>query len=95
MAAQLGHLLTVGALPSVSLGVIPLGVDRSATWPAEGFWLFDDVQANVELVSGHLRFTQPQELRLYAQAFVDLSSLAVHGRKARALITAAIAALDT
>ncbi len=95
MAAQLGHLLTVGALPSVSLGIIPLGVDRSATWPAEGFWLFDDVQASAELVSGHLRITQPHELRLYAQAFADLSALAVHGSKARALVSGAIAALDT
>jgi hypothetical protein len=94
MAAQLGHLLIASALPSVSLGVIPLGVDRSYVRPAESFWLFDDEQANVELVSGHLTITQPGEVAMYAKTFSDLAALAVSGSKARNLITTAIAALD-
>jgi len=28
MAGQLGHLITVAALPSVSVGIIPMGLDR-------------------------------------------------------------------
>jgi len=94
MAGQLGHLLTVGSLPSVSLGIIPIGADRSGTWPVEGFWLFDDEQATVELVSGHLTITQPIEIGMYAQTFTDLAALAVYGSKARTLLTAAIGALD-
>lgn len=94
MVGQLGHLLAVGSLPSISLGVIPLGVDRSARWPAEAFFLFEDEQVNVELVSGHLTVTQPREVAMYRETFASLAGLAVYGVAARALITAAITALD-
>ena len=93
MAGQLGHLITVASLPSVSLGVIPMGLERDVIWPVEDFWVFDDRQVNVELVSGWLTLTQPREIAMYAKAFSDLSDLAVRGAKARALITAAIDAL--
>jgi hypothetical protein len=94
MAGQLGYLLTAGSMPSVSLGIIPLGTDRSSIWPAEGFWMFDDEQVMVELVSGHLTVTQPYEIAMYGKAFAKLLDLAVHGPRARALITSAIANLD-
>lgn len=94
MAGQLGHLLTVSALPSVSLGVIPLGADRSHSWPVEGFWIFDEACVAVELVSGFLSVTRPTEIAMYAQVFGELASLAVYGARARALIAAAISALD-
>lgn len=93
MAGQLGHLITVASLPSVSLGIIPMGLERDVIWPVEDFWIFDDRQVNVELVSGWLTLTQPREIAMYARAFSDLSDLAVRGAKARALITAAIDAL--
>nr|WP_276607686.1 Scr1 family TA system antitoxin-like transcriptional regulator [Microbispora catharanthi] len=35
MAGQLGHLLTVSALPSISLGIVPLDADRSTMWPVD------------------------------------------------------------
>ncbi|RKR91451.1 helix-turn-helix protein [Micromonospora pisi] len=94
MAGQLGHLLAVGSLPSVSLGIIPHGVDRFACWPSESFIMFDDAEVAVELVSGHLTVTQPREVAMYADTFSRLASLAVHGAAARALITSAIDALD-
>ncbi len=94
MAGQLGHLLTVASLPAVSLGVIPMGIARDAMWPAEDFWIFDDAQVNVELVSGWLTITQPREIAMYAKAFGDLSDMAVRGAGARALITAAIDSLE-
>jgi transcriptional regulator with XRE-family HTH domain len=94
MAGQLGHLLAVSSMPSVSLGIIPLGADRSQTWSVEGFWMFDEKQVKVELVSGHLTITQPHEVKLYRNIFRDLSGLAAFGREARALITAAIDRLD-
>jgi len=93
MAGQLGHLITVASLPSVSLGVIPMGLERDLVWPVEDFWIFDNAQVNVELVSGWLTLTQPREIAMYAQTFSDLSDMAVHGAKARALVTAAIDAL--
>ncbi|WP_411150218.1 helix-turn-helix domain-containing protein [Streptomyces sp. A30] len=93
MAGQLGHLLSLATLPNVSLGVIPLSADRTALWPVEDFWIFDDAQVNVELVSAFLTITQPHEVGMYAQTFADLADLAVYGATARALITAAIDAL--
>lgn len=93
MAGQLGHLITVASLPSVSLGVIPMGIARDVVWPVEDFWIFDERQVNVELVSGWLTLAQPREIGTYAATFGDLSDLAVRGAKARALITEAIAAL--
>lgn len=95
MAGQLGHLLTVAALPSVSLGIIPLDADRSMLWPVEGFFLYDEEQVNVELVSGHLTITQPREIAMYADVFAQLADLAVYGAAARSLITTAIKALDS
>lgn len=94
MAGQLGHLLTVGSLPSVSLGVIPLGTDRDTMWPVEDFWIFDDAQVSVELVSGELTITQPREIAMYADTFTRLTDLAVFGAAARRLVTAAIDALE-
>lgn len=41
MAAQLGYLLTAGALPAVSLGIIPMAT-RRAHWPEETFHLYDE-----------------------------------------------------
>jgi hypothetical protein len=38
--------------------VIPMGLDRDAVWPVEDFWILDDRQVNVELVSGWLTLTQ-------------------------------------
>jgi hypothetical protein len=93
MAGQLGHILTLMSLPSVSLGIIPLGLERDVMWPAEDFWIFDQAQVNVELISGWLTLMQPREIAMYGKAFHDLSELAFRGTKARALITAAIDAL--
>lgn len=89
---QLEHLLTVGALPSVSLGVVPMRPDR-ARMPVEGFWIFDTAQVNVELVSGYLTLTQPSEVEAYADTFAELADMAVYGESARALIMHAMDSL--
>ncbi|MEV4513818.1 helix-turn-helix transcriptional regulator [Dactylosporangium sp. NPDC049525] len=94
MSGQLGHLLAVSSLPSVSLGIIPATADRSTTWPIESFWMFDDEQVAVELVSGYLTITQPTEVAMYGGVFAEQAAVAVYGAQARALIIAAIAALD-
>jgi hypothetical protein len=36
---------------------IPKHIDHSVTWPVEMFFVFDDAQVNVELVSGFLSVT--------------------------------------
>ncbi|MEU5974040.1 helix-turn-helix transcriptional regulator [Streptomyces sp. NPDC047315] len=93
MVGQLRHLMASAALPNVSLGVIPLGADRSALWPVEDFWIFDEAQVNVELVSAFLTLTQPHEVGMYARTFAGLSRMAVHGSPALDLMEAAIADL--
>ncbi|MFI2290329.1 helix-turn-helix domain-containing protein [Streptomyces niveus] len=92
MSGQLGHLISIASLPNVSLGVVPMTPDRER-WPAEGFWIYDVAQVNVELISGYLTITQPSEVAMYAETFAELAALAVHGASARALITSALDAL--
>ncbi len=69
MAAQLGHLLTVGALPAVSLGIIPMAARERMQWPEETFHIYDDSLASVELVSASVNVTQPSEIALYSKTF--------------------------
>ncbi|MEU4350158.1 helix-turn-helix transcriptional regulator [Streptomyces sp. NPDC023838] len=93
MAGQLDRLIALASLPSVSLGIVPLGVQRGGGWPVESFTMYDDEQVNVELVSAHLTVTQPGEIAEYAKAFTELSAIAVYGTAARALIRSAIDSL--
>ncbi|MFE9645327.1 helix-turn-helix domain-containing protein [Streptomyces sp. NPDC006365] len=93
MAAQLGYLLTAGALPQVSLGIIPSATRERPVWPQELFHVYDDTLVSVELLSARVQVTQPSEIALYVQAFEQLRSMAVYGADARALIVKAIDAL--
>jgi transcriptional regulator with XRE-family HTH domain len=93
MAAQLGHLLSALALPSVALGVIPFSASGRPMWTLEAFTVFDDARVHVELLSAQVTVTAPSEITLYARAFDKLAELAVYGTQARSLITAAIDAL--
>ncbi|TQK44819.1 helix-turn-helix protein [Streptomyces sp. SLBN-118] len=94
MAAQLGHLLTAGALPSVSLGVIPAATPERRLWAQETFSIYDDTLVSVELLSAQVNVTQPTEIALYLKAFEELRSMAVYGAVARSLIVKAIEALE-
>jgi hypothetical protein len=94
MAGQLGHLLDAMALPAITFGVIPLAAARRPMWTLEGFTVFDDAQVHVELLSAQITVTAPTEVALYLHAYGKLAEMAVYGAQARALITAAIAALS-
>ncbi len=83
MAAQLGYLLTAGALPAVSLGIIPMAARRTH-WPEETFHIYDDRLVSVELVSAEVNVTQPGEIAQYLETFERLRSMAVYGADARA-----------
>ncbi len=93
MAAQLGYLLTAGALPSVSLGIIPSATRERVLWPQELFHVYDDTLVSVELLSAQVQVTQPSEIALYLKAFEQLRGMAVYGAQARVLILKAIEAL--
>ncbi|MFJ9691873.1 helix-turn-helix domain-containing protein [Kitasatospora sp. NPDC101183] len=92
MAGQLGHLLAVMPLPSVSLGIIPFTA-RRRIWPLEAFYLFDTGQACVETLTAEITVTQQRELADYHRAFAQLAKSAVRGAPARALIADAIDSL--
>ncbi|KOV58786.1 helix-turn-helix domain-containing protein [Streptomyces sp. MMG1121] len=93
MRGQLRRLLAVMPLASVSLGIIPFTAQRTV-WPLEAFYLHDDFQAVVETLTAEINVTQPRELADYAKAFTGLAEMAVYGDEARALIQAAIDALE-
>jgi transcriptional regulator with XRE-family HTH domain len=90
MSAQLALLAEATAWPAVSLGLIPASLDRGAAGAAESFWIYDNEQANVELISGYLTVTQPAEIAMYAQMFARFAEIAVYGQRARDLITSAM-----
>jgi uncharacterized protein DUF5753 len=90
MAAQLGYLLTAGALPQVSLGIIPMATRQRHQWPIETFHVYDDTLVSVEFLSTEVSIMQPSEIVLYLRAFEQLQSMAVYGADARALIVKAI-----
>lgn len=51
-----GHLLSVSVMPTVSLGVIPIGIGRSAMWSTEAFFMFDEEEVptcSCAVSSGH------------------------------------------
>ncbi|MER5871412.1 helix-turn-helix transcriptional regulator [Streptomyces sp. NPDC002044] len=93
MAAQLGYLMTVGAMPTVSLGIIPMASRARSQWPLETFHMYDDTLVSIELLSARVTVTQPSEIALYLKAFEQLRGMAVYGAEARALVVSAIEAL--
>ncbi|MFW5418443.1 helix-turn-helix domain-containing protein [Nocardiopsis sp. CNT-189] len=94
MAGQLGHLLSVMSLPSVSLGVIPHTARGRGVWPLETFTVFDSSRVHVELLSAQVTVTAPGEVGLYERAFAEQARAAVFGRAARRVIAAALDALE-
>jgi hypothetical protein len=94
LGAQLRHLLKVMSLPSLSISVIPFAIDRTERWAVESFYVHDQLQANVELVSGFLTITNPREIHMYLETFTTLSRLAVTGKAARRLISEALSDLE-
>lgn len=94
MIEQLEHVLTVMDLPALSVGVVPAGADWRGIWPLEAFYLFDDKQVQVELLTEFVKIEEEEATATYGRAFDLLAALACFGDDARSLITQAIAALD-
>jgi transcriptional regulator with XRE-family HTH domain len=91
---QLMHLLSVMTLPSVSLCIIPMSIDRRGHRPRESFDITDSDLATIELLSGFLSLTHPDEIGAYVAAWEHLLSIAMQGKAARALVKDALGALD-
>ena len=82
---QLTHLPGMMMLPSVSFGIIPMGTDRRGHRPRESFDITDSDLVTIELLSGFLSLTHPDEIGAYVTAWEHLFSIAVRGKAARAL----------
>jgi hypothetical protein len=91
---QLAHLLQVMRLPSVKLGIIPASADRRGHRPRESFDITDTSLVTIEMLTGFLSLTHPDEVAAYLTAWEQLSSIAVRGGAARAIIHRALTALD-
>lgn len=94
MSAQLGSLLTVLGKPNIVLGVVPSGSQRDqGMWTVETFMVFDEVEVQIELLAAFVTVTAPSEIKSCESAFGRLANMAVYGRDATEIITAAITAL--
>jgi transcriptional regulator with XRE-family HTH domain len=82
---QLRRLLTVMSLPRVSIGIIPMMVERAAV-PSAGFWIFDQGLVALETPTASIEVTRPQEIELYARMFEHLQASAVYGQEARSIV---------
>ncbi len=81
-------------LPTVQLALIPLDADRRGLRPRESFDITDSTLVTIEMLTGFLSLTHPEEIAAYVTAFDQLLSIAVRGSAARALIREAVTALD-
>jgi hypothetical protein len=98
-SAQLERLIQATRLPSVyAVAIIPMGIDRRGVRARESFEIdtFPDggIEAQVELLSGLMTLTHPEDVAMYRRAWDDLFRLAVVGDDARALIRSALAAVE-
>jgi hypothetical protein len=91
---QLAHLLDAMRLPSVLLAIIPMNTDRRGLRPRESFDITDSSLVTIEMLTGFLSLSHPDEISAYVTAWEQLLSIAVRGRAARALIRTALADLD-
>ncbi len=91
-AGQLGRLLEVMSVPTVSLGIIPMMSERTGV-PSAGFWIFDSSLAALETPTASIEVRRPQEIDLYARMFEHLKGAAAFGAAARALIIKALGEL--
>jgi transcriptional regulator with XRE-family HTH domain len=89
---QLDRLLALMSLPNVSLGIIPLMVERAAVGSA-GFWIFDESLVALETPTASIEVTRPQEIDQYARMFGVLAAPALYGRAAREVVTRIIGEL--
>jgi transcriptional regulator with XRE-family HTH domain len=88
-AGQLGRLLEVMSVPTVSLGIIPMMTERTGVASA-GFWIFDDSVVALETPTASIEVTRPQEVELYSRMFEHLKASAAYGAAARGLIIRAL-----
>jgi hypothetical protein len=89
IVGQLTQLAQESALPSVTLGIIPVSAARTCG-RVRGFWIFCESRVLIETPAAKLAITQPREIGVYLRTFAGLAGMAVYGSRARELISRTI-----
>ncbi|EDY45287.1 helix-turn-helix domain-containing protein [Streptomyces sp. SPB074] len=92
MAAQLDRLVSLIGLPSIDLGIVPLGAPMPFALK-HGFWIYDEARVIVETISSELTLESDDDLSLYGRVWDQLSETAARGTQAHRLIARARASL--
>ncbi|MFF2812411.1 DUF5753 domain-containing protein [Streptomyces sp. NPDC058000] len=93
MRGQLARLLESCELPGLKLGITPDRAEQHV-YPGHSFGIFDGKRVEVELYGGAPTHTDPEQVRVYEEAFSLLARSAVYGDAAKALIRLELAALE-
>lgn len=93
MAGQLDRLVGLIGMSTVTLGIVPFGVQLKLT-PKHGFWIFDEERVIVETINTEFTLESAEDVALYGRVWDRLDESAVTGPQARRLIGRARAALD-
>jgi transcriptional regulator with XRE-family HTH domain len=91
LLGQLTKLASIAELPSVELGIIPLGA--VPVMPLGGFAIYDSDLVVSESLAGEQSIDDPEQVALYLKAFDELRAAAVTGADAVALIERVAAGL--
>ncbi|CAM3632031.1 helix-turn-helix transcriptional regulator [Nocardiopsis rhodophaea] len=87
MAVQIDRLASVSLLPSVRLGVIPLGVS-TLRGPLSTFTIYDARLATVETLTGRIVFRNPKDIAQHQEIFSSFKEKATFDNDARDLLHA-------
>ncbi|WP_406113060.1 helix-turn-helix domain-containing protein [Kitasatospora purpeofusca] len=82
MALQIDRLVSVSRLPSVRIGVIPIGGHLPGC-PLNTFTVYDDRMATVEISTGAIVFRDPRDVGSYLSEFESYEHQALFGEAAR------------
>ncbi len=83
LIGQLDRVMTMTALPSVDVGIVPFAVPML---PVPGFVVYDENVVTSESLTAEQRLIEPDEVAQYVHFFDELRAVAVTGRDAAALI---------
>ncbi|MFC7734097.1 helix-turn-helix transcriptional regulator [Actinomadura keratinilytica] len=88
MREQAEQLIADSRRANVSIGIVPMspGGGPRVRHATENFTIFDETMVRVQLIPGRFTVTAPGDVAEYRAAFELLSSMAVYGDEARALI---------
>ncbi|MCA1676264.1 MAG: helix-turn-helix domain-containing protein [Actinobacteria bacterium] len=83
LIGQLDRLITMTALPSVDVGIVPFSVPML---PVPGFVIYDEDVVTAESLTAEQRLVEPDEVAHYIRFFDQLHAVALTGPAAAELI---------